>query len=88
MPDEQTGQDRSAEQIDVGDLRGTEYMEAADAVRPAPPRPDPNPPEGPSGGVDPDLPVNQVRSEYSEEAGDSAQESRLDASGDERSNGK
>ena len=84
MPDEQTQRDRSAEQIDVRDSRGAEYIEKADAVRPAPPTPEPNPPEGPSGGVDPDGPVNQVRSAYVEKAQDSAQDRRADAPRDKK----
>ena len=84
MPDERTGQDRSDEQIHVRDLRGAEYVEKADGVRPAPPTPEPNPPEGPSGGVDPDGPVNQVRSTYIEKAQDSAQDRKADAPRDKR----
>lgn len=83
MPDEQREQGRPAEQSDGSELRSTEYIEIAETVRPAPPTPEPNPPEEPSSGVDPSGPVNQVRSDYVEKTQESIQDRRAPAPRDE-----
>ena len=83
MPDEQREQDRPAEQSDGSELRSAEYIEIPETVRPAPPTPEPSPPEEPSGGVDPSGPVNQVRSDYVETTQESVQDHRAPAPSDE-----